>query len=267
MKKGDFMENSIKRDSMVFYDSFFEAIADLPAEEFKKCACAIFGYGLRGEEPESTGIEKTIFILVKPQIDKNNQRWLCAKKSHGAGEEKNSKVKSSKYAQKRSQKTQEETALQATGDNAPPDDSDEVKEYDADFISLCENIPQANDEFFDAVDDCETYGNSPMTDADSFIEVAEKQGSDYDACGEYENVYLTSKERTKLICELTLDGYDKSVDFLSRYIKRKPEYKSACHYEDLRGWVKDALAERNKKEPQKNNSAFDFELDDIFEKP
>lgn len=63
------------RDSMVFYRSFFDAIRELSAEEFKKCACAILEYGLDGKIPETCGIEKSIYIMAKPQIDKNVQRY------------------------------------------------------------------------------------------------------------------------------------------------------------------------------------------------
>lgn len=64
------------RDSVVFYRSFYEAIKELPPEDFKKSVCAIMEYGLDEKEPESTGIEKTIFLLAKPQIDANNRRYL-----------------------------------------------------------------------------------------------------------------------------------------------------------------------------------------------
>lgn len=70
----------MERDSMVFYKSFFEAIKDLPPEEFKKCAVALMEYGLEGKEPETAGIEKTVYIMAKPQIDKNNQRYENGKK-------------------------------------------------------------------------------------------------------------------------------------------------------------------------------------------
>lgn len=42
---------------------------------------AILQYGLDGIEPEVDGISKTVFKLVKPQIDKNNQRYLNGLKS------------------------------------------------------------------------------------------------------------------------------------------------------------------------------------------
>lgn len=63
------------RDSMVFYRSFWEAIEELPEEEFKKTVSAIMKYGLYEEEPEVSGITKAIFTLCKPQIDANNKRY------------------------------------------------------------------------------------------------------------------------------------------------------------------------------------------------
>ncbi|MBT9811202.1 hypothetical protein GPL26_16375 [Enterocloster citroniae] len=63
------------RDSMVFYRSFFEAVKTLPPEQFKNAVMAIMGYGFDGVEPGTEGIERTIYLLVKPQIDANNRRY------------------------------------------------------------------------------------------------------------------------------------------------------------------------------------------------
>lgn len=46
------------RDSIVFYRSFYEAVKDLPADQFKACVKAIMDYGLDGTVPETCGIEK-----------------------------------------------------------------------------------------------------------------------------------------------------------------------------------------------------------------
>lgn len=63
------------RESMVFYRSFYEAVEDLPPEEFKAAVMAILGYGLDGKCEEVYGVSKSILALVKPQIDKNNKRY------------------------------------------------------------------------------------------------------------------------------------------------------------------------------------------------
>ncbi|WP_321024987.1 DUF6291 domain-containing protein [Eisenbergiella porci] len=64
------------RDSIVFYRSFYEAVKDLPADQFKACVKAIMDYGLDGTVPETCGIEKTVYLMAKPQIDANNKRYL-----------------------------------------------------------------------------------------------------------------------------------------------------------------------------------------------
>ncbi|MBQ7399590.1 MAG: hypothetical protein IJW06_03905 [Clostridia bacterium] len=184
------MENThTERESMVFYKSFFEAIEELPGEEFKKCACAIFNYGLRGIMPEASGFEKAILTLVKPQIDKNNQRWISSKKSHST---------------KEPQEPCEKPAPQET--------------------------PQ-------------------------------KEG-----VGEYGNVLLLPEEKDVLCKSLGKERYLDSVDYLTKYIKRKPGYKSASHFEDLRGWVQDALEKQNNKSPPKpKNPSFDFDFENLYE--
>jgi hypothetical protein len=63
------------RDGFVFYRSFYEAINELPDENFKKVVCAICRYALYGDEPlELSMIEKSLFLLIKPQIDANERR-------------------------------------------------------------------------------------------------------------------------------------------------------------------------------------------------
>lgn len=64
------------RDSVVFYRSFYEAVRNLPPEEFKESVQAILDYGLDGKPPDTQGtIAHTVFSLVKPQIDANNRRY------------------------------------------------------------------------------------------------------------------------------------------------------------------------------------------------
>ena len=63
------------RDSMVFYRSFFEAIKDLNFEQQGIIFNAIFDYGLNFNEPNLDGICKTIWTLIKPQLDANIKKF------------------------------------------------------------------------------------------------------------------------------------------------------------------------------------------------
>ncbi len=68
------------RDSLIFYRSFFEAIKELDADVQANVYNAIFEYSLNFKEVELTGISKSIFTLIKPQLDANNKRYENGKK-------------------------------------------------------------------------------------------------------------------------------------------------------------------------------------------
>ena len=63
------------RDSIVFYRSFYEAVKDLSPEDFKQSVEAIMEYGLNDNEVNASGVARAVFIMAKPQIDKNNKRY------------------------------------------------------------------------------------------------------------------------------------------------------------------------------------------------
>lgn len=108
------------RDSMVFYRSFYEALKNLPPEQFKESVKALMEYGLNGEEPETSGIEKTIFLLAKPQIDANNKRYLNGTKG-------GRKAKSSE-PDKNQSLTKQEPRQNQTRTKAKPNVNDNVND-------------------------------------------------------------------------------------------------------------------------------------------
>jgi len=65
----------MKRDSFIFYRSFQEAIDCAPEEKKLEIYKNIIKYALDGEIKNSEGISKSIFILIKPNIDANNKRY------------------------------------------------------------------------------------------------------------------------------------------------------------------------------------------------
>ena len=77
------------RDSFIFYSSFYEAIVDLPDEERLKCYDMISEYALTGKTPEVTGIAKSIFALIKPNVDASIKR----RKNGSKGGKNNKKEK------------------------------------------------------------------------------------------------------------------------------------------------------------------------------
>lgn len=68
------------RDTTIIYRSFYEAIKDLPAENQAELWVAIFEFSLNFNEVELTGLSKTVFKLIKPQLEANNKRFENGKK-------------------------------------------------------------------------------------------------------------------------------------------------------------------------------------------
>ena len=69
------------RNSFVFYESWWEAIKNLPREIQGEVLTAIIEYGLTGETTESLKpVTKALLTLVKPQIEANNQKFENGKR-------------------------------------------------------------------------------------------------------------------------------------------------------------------------------------------
>lgn len=68
------------RTSFVFYESFYEAISELGLQQQAKIYNAICQYALFGTEPNLSGVLSSVFKLIRPQIDANNQRYENGKK-------------------------------------------------------------------------------------------------------------------------------------------------------------------------------------------
>ena len=77
------------RDSIIFYRSFYEAINELPPDVQAKVYSAIFEYSLNFNEVVLEGLPKTIFTLIKPQLDANNKRFENGKKGGRKKSEEN----------------------------------------------------------------------------------------------------------------------------------------------------------------------------------
>ena len=63
------------RDSLIFYRSFYEAMKELPLEQQWEIYNAIFSYWLDFQEVELNWISKTVFTLIKPQLDANIRKY------------------------------------------------------------------------------------------------------------------------------------------------------------------------------------------------
>ena len=69
-----------KRDSLVFYRSFYEALKEVDNDTKAQVYDAIFEYSLNFTEVKLQGLSRALFTLIKPQLDANNQRFNNGKK-------------------------------------------------------------------------------------------------------------------------------------------------------------------------------------------
>ena len=87
-----------KRDSFIFYRSFYDASKCLKTEEKAQLFDAICSYALDEKVEQLDGTAYGMFQLVKPQLDANRKRFNngCIKKQKGSKSEAKAKQKRSK---------------------------------------------------------------------------------------------------------------------------------------------------------------------------
>ena len=68
------------RDTIILYRSLREATKQLDLETRAKVYDAVMDYAFDGIEPEETGVVQAMFLMMKPIIDSNNQRYENGKK-------------------------------------------------------------------------------------------------------------------------------------------------------------------------------------------
>lgn len=64
------------RESFIFYKSFYESIKELDQKDQVQIYNAIFSYQFENKEIELTGVCKSIFTLIIPQLEANNKRYV-----------------------------------------------------------------------------------------------------------------------------------------------------------------------------------------------
>jgi len=115
--------SSTKRDSFIFYRSFYECSEALSPEQKAIMFDAICQYSLNFKEPELDGIVKSLFVLIKPNLEANNKRYKSGKQP---------KVKqniSKKEAKPKRTKSKPEANKDKDKDVDKDKDKDENKEY------------------------------------------------------------------------------------------------------------------------------------------
>lgn len=66
----------MKRESFIFYKSFYDSIKELDPKDQVQIYNAIFNYEFEGKEIKLNGVAKSIFTLIIPQLEANNKRYI-----------------------------------------------------------------------------------------------------------------------------------------------------------------------------------------------
>lgn len=70
----------MKRESFIFYKSFYDSIKELAPKEQAQIYNAIFEYQFENKNPELKNVCKSIFTLILPQLEANNKRYENGKR-------------------------------------------------------------------------------------------------------------------------------------------------------------------------------------------
>jgi hypothetical protein len=173
----------MSRESIVFYESFYEAIDSLPKDQQADCYRAIMRYGLYGEEPEPGNLGYTMWLAFRKQIDVNQKRF------------ENSKKRKKKDADQSETKTESNNDQNATKAE-PKCDQSETKHLPNVNVNVNENV---NDNVNENVNDNEK-DILQSTDVDCLSEFSEpRERIDYQGIiNAYNNTCISLPEVKKL---------------------------------------------------------------------
>lgn len=59
----------MERKQFTWYRSYYDALKEIPAEEFRAIVLAVCAYALDGEETELSGVARAIFTLIRPTLE------------------------------------------------------------------------------------------------------------------------------------------------------------------------------------------------------
>lgn len=123
----------MKRESVVFYKSFYDSIKELDANDQVQIYNAIFQYQFNGEIIKLTGVAKSIFTLIIPQLEANNKRYINGCKGGAPKNNQNAR-------KEQPRNNQETTKIQPNeNDNVNDNENDNVNDNDNNIYIVEDN--------------------------------------------------------------------------------------------------------------------------------
>ena len=150
------------RNSIIFYRSFYDAIKELDPKIQAVVYNPIFEYSLNFNEVALNGLPKTIFTLIKPQLDANNKRFDNGKKG---GKKPNQDV--TEPEPKPNQNITKTEANNNVNDNVNDNDNDNDNDI---ILNECVSFP-IKEHTFPPMPLAEDVGELPEVKVESAIEL------------------------------------------------------------------------------------------------
>lgn len=211
----------MKRDSFVTYRSFYEAVKNLDYETIGRVYVAINEFALDHNEVDCDGIAKTIFTLIKPQLEASFRKAISGSKGGKVCKSKSSEELEDK--EERNISTSEANPKQT------------------------ESKPKANNK---------QTATNVNANVNVNVDIKEKNiKKEKHKHGEYQNVLLTDEEYDKL--HKDYPNASELIRYLDEYIEMKG-YKAKSHNLAIRKWVIDAVARENRNKPVQEETSNPF---------
>jgi len=133
------------RDSTIFYRSFYEALKELPLTNQGEIYNAIFEYSFNDNLVNLAGLSKTIFTLIKPQLDANNKKYQNGLKGGKPKSNDNQSVTKSKPKANQNVTKTEANVNDNVNDNENKNEKDNMcvnthAPARTDFLSFCQSL-------------------------------------------------------------------------------------------------------------------------------
>ena len=191
---------SAKRDTVIFFRSFYEAIQQLPEADRLSVYEAIFEYSLNNAEIQLSGTPAAVFTLLKPILDKSKRKAESGRK--GGKQTTSKQVANDKQTKSKPQ------AIKDKGINIKDKGQGIEDKEESDTLPPAADPPP-----------------SPKKEKPSFH-----------TYGEYEHVRLTDEQYNRLVSDF---GETITADYIKRcdeYIQQTgKKYKD--HSLTIRNWI------------------------------
>lgn len=106
------------RNQFTFYRSFWEAISGLPSKTRLAVIEAVCEYALDNQEPQLSGVAKTVFLLIKPTLDTSARRSESGRVGGAKQTASKAEAKPKQIAREKEKENENENEIEVESDSS-----------------------------------------------------------------------------------------------------------------------------------------------------